>query len=287
MHIQKSFDQNDGKLYVVPTPIGNLEDITFRALKTLRSVNFIAAEDTRNTKKLLHYFDINTQLISYHEYNKFSREKELLKKLQEGKSIALVSDAGMPAISDPGNELIQTAVQKNIPVIALPGANAALCALVGSGLATDEFLFYGFLPRKSKEKRSELRRLKSLSATIIFYESPHRIKQTLEDLYKQFGDRHIAIARELTKRYEEYIRGSLYMIKDWSQTTDWKGECCIIIQGIEQETMDDLWWSHLSVKEHVSFYIEQKHMRSNEAIKQVAQERRMKRNDVYKYYHKI
>src|SRR5690625_3198846 len=209
MKIQKSFEDNEcGIVYVVPTPIGNLEDITFRALKILKEVTVIAAEDTRNTRNLLNYFDIHTPLLSYHEHNKAAREEQLIERLKAGEKIALVSDAGMPAVSDPGYELVQAAIEADQSVVVLPGANAALCALVGSGLTTTEFLFYGFLPRKKKEKEAELQRLQSLEATLLFYESPHRLKATLIALHDQLGDRPVAIGRELTKRFEEYIRGT-------------------------------------------------------------------------------
>src|SRR5690625_3495061 len=204
MNIQKSFAKDSkGSLYIVPTPIGNLDDITLRALNTLKSSSIIAAEDTRNTQKLLNHFEINSSLISYHEHNKQKRGQEILERLKKGEQVSLVSDAGMPAISDPGFELIQTSIQADHPVVVLPGANAALCALIGSGLSTKEFLFYGFLPRKKTEKKAELERLHPLKSTIIFYESPYRLKETLEVIFDQLGDRQITIDRELTKRFEE------------------------------------------------------------------------------------
>src|SRR5699024_10932398 len=183
MNIQKSFSTHvEGALYVVPTPIGNLEDITFRSLKVLKECSLIAAEDTRKTKQLLNHFQIKKPLISYHEHNKRERGEELIQQVRAGKQITLVSDAGMPAISDPGSDLIRSIIAENLPVIVLPGANAALCAIIGSGLPTNEFLFYGFLPRKKKDKEDELKRLQSTQATIIFYESPYRIKATLKML---------------------------------------------------------------------------------------------------------
>lgn len=287
MHIQKSFDnKEESGLYVVPTPIGNLDDITFRAIKVLKSAHIIAAEDTRNTRKLLNYFDINTPLISYHEHSKQSREDQIINKLKQGEIVALVSDAGMPVISDPGSELIKSAIQEEINVIVLPGANAALCALVGSGLETDEFLFYGFLPRNKKQKVEELNRLKQLQSTLILYESPHRIKETLKLLYKELGNRRISIAREITKLYEEYIRGTLEEIKDWAQTETFKGEFCLVISGNDTDIEDgELWWSHLSVEKHVRHYEEEKGLRTNDAIKQVAIDRKMNRREVYQIVH--
>lgn len=286
MHIQKSYESDQGgKLYLVPTPIGNLEDITYRALHTLRTVDMIAAEDTRNTKKLLNYFDITTSLISYHEHNKDERETQLLRFLDEGKSIAIVSDAGMPAISDPGYEIVQAAIAHQYPVIVLPGANAALSALVGSGLKTGEFLFYGFLPRKNKEKDDELQRLKSLRATLIFYESPYRVKDTLHSLRKNLGNRQIVIAREITKLYEEYIRGHMEEVIAWLYENDLKGECCIVVEGDEDGEEEDLWWGHLSVLEHVNHYIKIEKATSKEAIKLVAKERKMPKREVYQIFH--
>ncbi|MUK88088.1 16S rRNA (cytidine(1402)-2'-O)-methyltransferase [Ornithinibacillus sp. L9] len=288
MNIQKSFDQGtEGALYVVPTPIGNLEDITFRALTILKTVTIIAAEDTRNTKKLLNHFDIPTPLISYHEHNKAEREDQLITKVENGESIAIVSDAGMPAISDPGYELVQAAIGKDLPVIVLPGANAALCALVGSGLSSTNFYFYGFLPRKKKDKEAEMNRLKSMQTTMIFYESPYRIKDTLKVIYNQLGNRSIAIARELTKRFEEYVRGTAEEVLEWAETTELKGEFCVVVEGNEQEVVDTspVWWSHLSVMEHVEYYTKEEGTTSKEAIKQVAKERNLPKRDVYQSYH--
>ncbi|WP_174615326.1 16S rRNA (cytidine(1402)-2'-O)-methyltransferase [Virgibacillus ihumii] len=288
MKVQKSFDgEKNGTVYVVPTPIGNLEDITYRALKVLKSVAVIAAEDTRNTRKLLNHFDISTRLVSYHEHNKKSREKELLEHLENGETIAIVSDAGMPSISDPGYELVQAAIDIEQPVVVLPGANAALCALVGSGLPADEFLFYGFLPRKKKEKTAELERLQSVKATLLFYESPFRLKDTIKDIREKFGNRRAVAARELTKKFEEYARGTLEELLDWSNERELKGELCLVVEGTEASGLqkDDLWWSHLSVSEHVSHYIRDENLTSKEAIKQAALDRNMAKRDVYQAYH--
>ncbi|GAA0608978.1 16S rRNA (cytidine(1402)-2'-O)-methyltransferase [Virgibacillus siamensis] len=288
MKIQKSFDdENNGTVYVVPTPIGNLEDITYRALKVLESVSVIAAEDTRNTRKLLNHFEISTRLVSYHEHNKKSREKELFEHLENGETVAVVSDAGMPSISDPGYELVQAAIEFGKPVVVLPGANAALCALVGSGLPADEFLFYGFLPRKKKEKMVELERLQSANATILFYESPYRLKDTIKAIREQFGNRRAVAARELTKKFEEYVRGTLEELLDWSNEHELKGEFCLVVEGTDTSDLqkDYLWWSHLSVAEHVSHYMEEANMGSKEAIKQVASDRDMAKRDVYQAYH--
>jgi 16S rRNA (cytidine1402-2'-O)-methyltransferase len=288
VNIQKSFEETDkGVLYVVPTPIGNLEDMTYRALKTLESVAIIAAEDTRNTKKLLNHFDIQTPLISYHEHNKLAREEQLLQKLAQGESIAVVSDAGMPGISDPGFEIVQAAIGDDLPVVVLPGANAALCALVGSGLPTDEFYFYGFLPRKKKEKQSELARLKDLPATLLFYESPYRLKDTLNVLKDTLGTRHAAIARELTKRFEEYVRGTMDELIAWSEANELRGEFCIIVEGSTGGEINESagWWQDLSVEEHVENYMEKDGYTSKEAIKRVALDRDVPKREIYQAYH--
>ena len=289
MRIQKSFENEEKSiLYVVPTPIGNLEDITYRALQVLQSVSTIAAEDTRNTKKLLNHFGISTALISYHEHSKRSRLEQLVEKLEHGESIAIVSDAGMPAISDPGYELIQMAIERELTVVVLPGANAALCALVGSGLPAKEFYFYGFLPRKKKEKEAELQRLKSAKATLLFYESPYRVKDTLKAIREQLGLRKLALARELTKRFEEYVRGNPDEVISWAEENELKGEFCIVVEGTLSDAAaeeTDLWWKSLSVVEHVNHYIEEKDFSSKEAIKYAAADRKMPKREVYQVFH--
>lgn len=287
MKIQKSFsDENLGAIYVVPTPIGNLEDITFRALNTLKDVSIIAAEDTRNTKKLLNHFEINVPLISYHEHNKLSREEKLLERVRRGESIAIVSDAGMPAISDPGYELVRSAIEEELKVVVLPGANAALCALVGSGLSTNEFYFYGFLPRKKKDKEAELERLKYIQASLLFYESPYRIKETLLTMHKVLGNRQIAIARELTKRFEEFTRGSVEELIEWANQNEQKGEFCLVVAGNDAEEEEtEIWWKDLTIMEHVNYYIHKSQLSSKEAIKQVATDRNMPKREIYQAYH--
>ena len=291
MKIQKSFEKENedkGIIYVVPTPIGNLEDITFRSLKILKEATIIAAEDTRNTRNLLNHFDIHTPLLSYHEHNKDAREAQLMERLEKGDKIALVSDAGMPAISDPGYELVQAAISADQTVVVLPGANAALCALVGSGLPTDEFLFYGFLPRKKKDKVLELTRLKSLPSTMIFYESPYRLKDTLQVFYDQLGERNVVIARELTKRFEEYVRGTISELLAWAENHELKGEFCLVLEGNHESEQqgDTLWWSHLSVDDHVTHYMEKQEISSKEAIKLVATDRKMAKREVYQMFHR-
>ncbi|WP_217588373.1 16S rRNA (cytidine(1402)-2'-O)-methyltransferase [Lentibacillus saliphilus] len=288
MNVQNSFEaSSSGVLYVVPTPIGNLEDITYRALSVLQSVTIIAAEDTRHTKKLLNHFDIKTPLISYHEHNKKEREEALISRLKQGETIAVVSDAGMPAISDPGHDLVVAAIQKDLSVVVLPGANAALCALVGSGLPASAFTFIGFLPRKTKEKVAELERLKQHTSTLIFYESPYRVKDTLSTIESVFGDRHIAIARELTKKYEQFVRGTVRELVDWMDTHPIKGECCIVVEGAHETSNDteSMWWASYTIKAHVDHYIVDEQMSSKSAIKQAALDRNIPKRDVYQAYH--
>ncbi|MCD5326084.1 MULTISPECIES: 16S rRNA (cytidine(1402)-2'-O)-methyltransferase [Pontibacillus] len=289
MKTQKSFqnpEDQQGELYIVPTPIGNLEDITYRALRILGEVDEIAAEDTRQTKKLLTHFDLHTPLTSYHEHNKFNREAHLLEALQNGKKIAIVSDAGMPGVSDPGFEIVKRAIEEDISVIVLPGANAALCALVGSGLDTTRFSFYGFLPRKKKDRKEELERLSKSAQTLVFYESPHRLKEMLKALHEGFGDRQVVLARELTKKYEEYIRGTASEVLDWAQSEQVRGEFCIIVEGStgEEEDSETNWWDNLSLEEHVERYIEEGKS-SKDSIKQVALDRKISKRDVYQAYH--
>ncbi|SEO38804.1 16S rRNA (cytidine1402-2'-O)-methyltransferase [Amphibacillus marinus] len=288
MNNQHSFQNiaGEGTLYIVPTPIGNLDDITIRALNTLKLVDLIAAEDTRHTRKLLTHFDIHCALISYHEHSQEHKKDQLISQLEAGKQIALVSDAGMPGISDPGTPLIQAAIAKQIKVIVLPGANAALCALVGSGLDTRQFYFYGFLPRKNKEREQALTFLKSQTSTLLIYESPYRVKSTLIELEEMLGDRKATLARELTKKFEQYVRGSLSEIRAWSEANEVKGECCLVIEGGNLEAIEQSkWWIAYTVVEHIQYYMSNDELSSKEAIKLVAKDREMKKRDVYNQYH--
>ncbi|WP_251554298.1 16S rRNA (cytidine(1402)-2'-O)-methyltransferase [Neobacillus muris] len=288
MQQQKSFDQEEGKgiLYLVPTPIGNLEDMTFRAINILKQAALIAAEDTRNTRKLLNYFEIDTPVVSYHEHNKESSGVKLIEKLKEGEHIALVSDAGMPAISDPGYELVVQAVDEGLTVVPLPGANAALTALIASGLACQPFYFYGFLNRSRKEKRHELEALKRQEATLIFYESPHRLKETLTQMLEMLGPRQIVVCRELTKRFEEFIRGSLEEVLEWADQGEIRGEFVLIIEGSKEQVEQEIaWWDNLTIEEHVNHYISVKNLSSKDAIKQTAKDRGLNKRDVYQTYH--
>lgn len=286
MRQQKSFVNEDrrGSLYLVPTPIGNLEDMTFRAVRLLKEVDLIAAEDTRQTKKLCHYFEITTPLVSYHEHNRQEAGTKLISEMKNGKMIALVSDAGMPAISDPGEELVRDAITEGIHVIPLPGANAALMGLVGSGLSTDSFQFVGFLPRHEKRKKEELEKLVHLETTLIFYESPHRLKSTLKVMREVLGDRRVSLCRELTKKFEEYIRGTLDEMLEWTETGQVKGEFCLVVERFSGEIQADDWWSSFTVDEHVDHYIDEG-LTSKEAIKKVAVDRKQPKREIYASYH--
>ncbi|MEI3610208.1 16S rRNA (cytidine(1402)-2'-O)-methyltransferase [Pseudogracilibacillus sp. SO10305] len=288
MFVQNSFEKEaEGILYLVPTPIGNLEDITFRALETLKKVDVIAAEDTRHTQKLLNHFHIQKELISYHEHNRMERVPQLLQRLEAKETIALVSDAGMPAISDPGYELVRAVTEKQIHVIPLPGANAATTALIASGLPTDAFYFYGFLPRKKQEKEDALSYIGKLPATIILYESPYRIKDTLKMMEKVLGNRDIVLARELTKLYEQFVRGSVKDVIKWLDTNEIKGECCILIEGAKEAMLEDenIWWENLSIEAHVQTYETKEGLSNKEAMKRVAKDRRISKREVYQHIH--
>ncbi|MBU8658426.1 MULTISPECIES: 16S rRNA (cytidine(1402)-2'-O)-methyltransferase [Bacillus] len=289
MNTQKSFDgQSDmGILYLVPTPIGNLEDMTFRAIQTLKDVDYIAAEDTRQTKKLCHVYEIDTPLTSYHEHNKDSSGHKLIEWLKEGKNIALVSDAGLPTISDPGAEVVRDFTNIGGYVVPLPGANAALTALIASGITPQPFFFYGFLDRQKKEKKKQLEALKKRQETIIFYEAPHRLKETLTLMKEVWGNRNIAITRELTKKFEEFIRGDLESVLTWATENQIRGEFCLVVQGNDQdeeERNEEVWWKSLSEKEHVIHYIEEG-LTSKEAIKRTAVERGVPKRTIYDAYH--
>lgn len=285
---QKSFENEEQKgiLYLIPTPIGNLEDMSFRAVRLLKEADLIAAEDTRNTKKLCNHFEISTPIVSHHEHNKETSGGKLIEKLKEGAKIALVSDAGMPTISDPGYELVVAAVREQLTVVPLPGANAALTALIASGLSTQPFYFYGFLPRQKKEKVKELESLSKINSTLILYESPHRLKETLQQLLNVFGDRGISLCRELTKRYEEFIRGTVSEALQWAEREEIRGEFCIIVEGSKEQIEEvDAWWETLSLLEHIEYYISEKNFSSKEAIKQTAKDRNINKRDVYQAYH--
>jgi 16S rRNA (cytidine1402-2'-O)-methyltransferase len=286
---QKSFENEDHKgiLYLVPTPIGNLEDMSFRAIRILKEADLIAAEDTRNTKRLCNYFEIGTPVVSYHEHNKEASGEKLIHKVKEGQKIALVSDAGMPAISDPGYELVLAAINEKVAVVPLPGANAALTSLIASGLSCQPFYFYGFLNRNKKEKRLELENLKKQTATIIFYESPHRLKETLVIMLEVLGDRKIALCRELTKKFEEFIRGSIQEAIDWANQDEVRGEFCLILEGADTSLIEEesSWWEQLTLEQHVNHYMTVQNIPSKDAIKQTAKDRGINKREVYQAYH--
>lgn len=265
-----------GKLYICPTPIGNLEDITLRTLRILGEVDLIAAEDTRHSIKLLNHYEIKKPLISYHEHNIRERGEELIQKLNNGENIALISDAGMPGISDPGQDLIRLAIEEGIEVIGLPGATASITALVVSGLSTNKFVFEGFLSSKKRDRIKELEELKGERRTIIFYESPHRILNFLRDSVEVLGDRNIALGRELTKHYEEIFRGTISGAIEKFSNVQIKGEFVIIVEGstVEEEVIE------IDILEHLKDYIEQG-LSKKEAIKKLSEEKNIPKNRVY------
>ncbi len=270
-----------GKLYICPTPIGNLEDITYRTLRVLNEVDLIAAEDTRHSVKLLNHFEISKPLTSYYEHNKDSKGIYLINKLIEGENIALISDAGMPGISDPGEDLIKLAIENNIEVDVLPGATAFVIALVSSGLNTHRFTFEGFLDRDKKLRRNRLEEIKEEYKTMIFYESPHRLKETLKDMLKIFGNRQISINRELTKKYQEIIRNDIESIINLFNEKDIKGEFVLIVEGFKGEKTLVNDYSNLTEREYVEILLEEG-INKKEAIKVVCKERKLKKDIVYK-----
>lgn len=287
MEIQQSFkgEPTAGCLYLVPTPIGNLDDMSVRGVKTLQGVDLIAAEDTRNTQKLLNHFEITTPQKSLHEHNFKERIPQLLAFLQKGKDIAQVSDAGMPSISDPGHELVLACLEEKIKVVALPGPTAGLTALLASGLSPQPNYFYGFLPRKKNEQKTVLASLYGQEATLIFYESPHRVKETLTNMQTVFGERQAVICRELTKLHEEYLRGTFSELIAYLAERDLKGECCLLVAGNSQPE-EQLEASDISVKEEVQTLVDQG-MKPNAAIKTVAQRRSRKKQEIYQEYHEL
>lgn len=266
-----------GTLYLVGTPIGNLEDMTFRAVRILQTVDLIAAEDTRHTGKLLHHFQVGTPQISYHDHNRHSRTAELVERLQEGKTIALVTDAGMPGISDPGYELVKACAEADIPVVPIPGASAAIAALVASGLPCDRFMFEGFLPAKAPARRAHLEVLQTEPRTLIFYEAPHRLRQTLQDFLLLGADRQIVLARELTKRYEEIWRGTVAAAITHYSNREPQGEFTIVVAGADV-TQPAL--SEATLKTELQNLLKQGLSRSD-ASRQLAQQTALPRRQLY------
>ena len=270
-----------GKLYICPTPIGNLEDITYRTLRVLNEVDLIAAEDTRHSVKLLNHFEISKPLTSYFEHNKDSKGIYLINKLLEGENIALISDAGMPGISDPGEDLIKLAIEHNIEVDVLPGATAFVVALVGSGMNTHKFAFEGFLDRDKKLRRNRLEEVKEEERTMIFYESPHRLKDTLKDMLKILGNRQISVNRELTKKYQEIIRQDIETVINIFDEKEAKGEFVLIVDGFKGEKTLVNDYSDLNEREYVEALLENG-ISKKDAIKLVCKERKLKKDVVYK-----
>ncbi|MBC2399277.1 16S rRNA (cytidine(1402)-2'-O)-methyltransferase [Clostridium tetanomorphum] len=276
---------SSGKLFIVPTPIGNLKDITLRALEVLDSVDIIAAEDTRQTIKLTNHYNIKKTLISYHQHNEQGKSNSLIKLLKEGRNIALVSDAGTPGISDPGSVIIQRCIEEEMNFEVLPGATASITALVYSGMDTTKFLFRGFLPRENKDRKIVIEEIKDRKETLIFYESPHRLVNTLEFLEENVGNRRISICRELTKIHEEILRFTLKEAIEYYKINNTKGEYVLILEGkseedIEKEEISK--WQELSIEQHILKYINEGSSKK-EAIKRVAKDRKLSKSEVYKY----
>lgn len=274
----------EGILYIVATPIGNLDDITLRAIKILKSVDIIAAEDTRHTLKLLNHLNINKTMISYHRHNEDIKTKSLIEFLLKGKNIALVSDAGTPVISDPGSEVVKAALENNIKVVPIPGPCALITALIASGLNAKEFTFIGFLPLNKKNRKEKLEDIEKENKTIILYEAPHKLKATLKDLSPILKDRKIVLAKELTKIHEKYINGTAEdLIKQLDE--DVKGEFVLVIEGNsvteKEKQIEDL--NLLSIKEHYKYY-EKKGLGKKEIIKQIAKDRKVSKNEIYKEF---
>ncbi|HBH12291.1 MAG: Ribosomal RNA small subunit methyltransferase I [Clostridiales bacterium 38_11] len=266
----------DGKLYVCATPIGNLEDITLRVLRVLKEVDFIAAEDTRHTIKLLNHYETKNRLISYHEHNEKKRSEQIIEKLLSGESCALVSDAGMPGISDPGEFIIREAIKNNIEIIVLPGATAFVPAIVLSGFDTDKFVFEGFLPSKKGEKRKALEKLVDEERTIIFYESPHRLTDTLKAMIKAFGKRQVSVSREITKKFEETVRGDLEEVLTFFEAKDIKGEFVLVVKGSEESLPEASIDMDKALRELID-----DGMTKKDAVNHLVKTYRLNKNDVY------
>lgn len=272
-----------GKLYLCATPIGNLEDITFRVIRTLKEVDLIGAEDTRNSIKLLNHFEIKTPMTSYHEFNKYDKAKQLVEMMQEGKNIALITDAGTPGISDPGEELVRQCYESGIEVTSLPGAAACITALTMSGQKTRRFCFEAFLPKDKKEKAAVLEQLKNETRTIIIYEAPHRLVKTLKELNQVLGDRPLTICRELTKKFEEGVQTTLEGAIAKYEEKEPKGEFVLVIAGKPEEEIEmekRMLWEDMSIAEHVDYYVNQGNDRK-EAMKLAAKDRGVSKRDIY------
>ena len=274
-----------GKLYLCATPIGNLEDITLRVLRTLKEADLIAAEDTRHSIKLLNHFDIKTPMTSYHEFNKVEKARYLVDKMREGTNVALITDAGTPGISDPGEELVRQCYEAGIEVTSLPGPAACITALTISGMATRRFAFEAFLPSDKKEKQEIFEELKKETRTIILYEAPHRLVRTLSELLENLGDRRISVCRELTKTHETVFRTTVSEALSYYETEEPRGECVLVVEGknrLEIQQEQERSWEAISIEEHMKRYLDGG-TDKKEAMKLVAKDRGMKKRDVYQY----
>ena len=271
----------NGKLYLVATPIGNLEDITLRAINVLKNVDLIAAEDTRHTLKLLNHLEISKPMISCHRHNENEKLNKIIEKLKEGKNIAIVSDAGTPGISDPGEEVVKEAIKENIQIIPIPGACAAINALIVSGIDTKEFYFLGFLPLNKKLRKEKLNEIKNINKTIILYEAPHKILNTINDLENILENRQVVFAREITKIHEEFIRGTIKEIKEKIENP--KGEFVIIIEGNKNVENIENKLNLLTINEHYNYY-ENKGYSKKEIIKLIAKDRNVNKNEIYQKF---
>lgn len=275
---------NPGTLYLCATPIGNLEDMTFRVIRTLKEVDMIAAEDTRNSIKLLNHFEIKTPMTSYHEYNKIEKGHKLIQMLLEGKNLALITDAGTPGISDPGEELVQMCYEAGVPVTSLPGAAACITALTLSGLSTRRFAFEAFLPSDKKERQQVLEELKNDTRTVICYEAPHRLVKTLKELLEALGDRRITICRELTKKHETAWQTHIAEACEYYQENAPKGECVLVIEGRSREELkaeEQEQWEQMPLEAHMEHY-ESQGMDHKSAMKRVAKDRGVSKRDIYR-----
>ena len=278
-----------GILYLCATPIGNLEDMTFRAVRVLKEVDLIAAEDTRNSIKLLNHFGIHTEMTSYHEYNKYDKGRRLVEKLQEGQSIALITDAGTPGISDPGEELVRMCHEQGIQVTAVPGPAACVAALTVSGMSTRRFAFEAFLPSEKKELGRVLDELENETRTVIIYEAPHRLTRTLKLLADRLGARRVAVCRELTKKHETVFRSTLPEAVSYYESNAPRGECVLVIEGRsrdEIEREEQARWSEMSIEDHVQYYLSQGADRK-EAMKRTAKDRGVQKREIYNYLEKL
>ena len=283
MQIQRSFkDQREtGTLFLVPTPIGNRDDMSYRMIQTLKEVDLIAAEDTRNTGLLLKHFEIRTPQISFHEHNAMEKIPDLLAHLESGKNVAQVSDAGLPSISDPGHDLVKAALEREIPVVAVPGPSAGITGLIASGLAPQPHIFYGFLPRKEGQQKAFFQEKRDYPETQIFYESPHRVRATLQNMLAVYGDRPVVLVRELTKIYEEYTRGTIAELVAYLEENPLKGECLLIVEGASEQEAN---LEEVDLIQEIDLLV-QSGIKKNQAIKQVAKQFGLQKSDLYARYH--